>query len=227
MLKKWNFAIKTLLFHGYRMAAGAYRRVTFERLRKTGELCLGKHSYGVPLVCSFGPSDANIEIGEFVSIGDNVTILRGGNHPTDWVSTFPFRARWKLAGAYQDGMPSSKGKVTILADSWIGQGSTILSGVTIGPGAVVSANSVVCHDVPPYSVVGGVPARILKMRFPEDTVGRLLNVEWWNWPEVEILDAVPLLSGGDVEELLAYADRRTAQTSADQDPAAARGRSGK
>jgi len=86
--------------------------------------------------------------------------------------------------------PRYKGDIVIGNDVWIGYGVTILSGVTIGDGAIVAANSCVVKDVPPYSIVGGVPAKVIKYRFDDETIGKLLKIRWWDWDEQKIRDSV-------------------------------------
>ena len=185
-----------------------YNRATVDRLKTEGHATIGRHTYGFPVLHRFGPTDGTLEIGSYVSIADEVHIFLGGNHPTDWVSTFPFRLRLGLAGQYADGMPSSGGNVSIEPDVWIGRGATILSGVTLRAGAVVAAGAVVTKDVPPYAIAGGIPARVLKYRFQPDIIKRLLDIQWWRWPEKDIVDAVPLLSSPDIEAFLSYCGHR-------------------
>jgi virginiamycin A acetyltransferase len=86
---------------------------------------------------------------------------------------------------------------------WIARGATIMSGVTIGAGAVISACSVVTRDVAPYMIVGGNPATPIRRRFSDDDCAHLLELAWWDWPDAQIRDALPLLRGGDVGALLA------------------------
>jgi virginiamycin A acetyltransferase len=99
----------------------------------------------------------------------------------------------------------TKGDTTIGNDVWLGYRAAILPGVTIGDGAIVGAYSVVTKDVPAYSIVGGNPARLLRARFPETTVQRLLAVKWWDWPVDKITRYASLLTG-EVEAFLAAAE---------------------
>lgn len=166
---------------------------------------IGRHSYGKPKIYDWSDGGKLI-IGDYCSIADDVTILLGGNHHPEWVTTYPFSSpqfgdRWAEAAEIQ-GQPWSKGDVRIGHDVWIGFGSTILSGVTIGNGAVVAARSVIVKDVPPYSIVGGNPAKVLKMRFDEETIEKLQSLEWWNWPEEKIRENVSILCSQNVDALV-------------------------
>jgi len=107
-----------------------------------------------------------------------------------------------MPGALQDGTPCSKGDVVIGSDVWIAQRTTILSGVTIGDGSVVAAGSVVVEDVPCYAIVGGVPARVIKYRFDASTILSLLAIKWWDWPDADIREAVPMLSSPNLDEFV-------------------------
>ena len=144
------------------------------------------------------------KIGSFCSIADNVTVFLGGNHQVGWVSTYPFgHINQDVFQHHGEGHPTTKGNVVVGNDVWLGSGCTILSGVTIGDGAVVSANSMVIKDVPPYAIVGGNPAKILKYRFTEDQIERLLDNPWWKLPDSRINDLIPLLCSDKVEDLIA------------------------
>jgi len=144
-----------------------------------------------------------LEIGAFCSISDGVEILLNGDHRTDWVSTYPFRAQLRMDGMLQDGHPHSRGPVTIGNDVWLARDALILSGVSIGHGAVVAARAVVTRDVAPYAIVAGNPARQVRLRFTESEISALLDLKWWDWPEDEILRNVPLLCAPEIGEFIA------------------------
>ena len=163
---------------------------------------MGRESYGEPRVVAYPGETSRALVGSFVSIADDVVFLVGGNHPVDWVSTFPFRARLGLPGAYRDGVPVSKGDIVVGNDVWIGWGATVLSGVTIGNGAVVAANATVTRDVRPYAIVAGNPAREVRRRFGDDEVARLERLAWWDWPLEAIVERIALLNGDDVGAFL-------------------------
>ena len=152
---------------------------------------------------------AKVSIGQFCSIAAGVKIFLGGNHRTDWVTTYPFsqfQAAWPAATGI-GGHPATRGDVTIGNDVWIGAGATILSGVTIGDGAVVGASAVVSRDVPPYAIVAGNPGRVARYRFAQGTIDRLLATKWWDWPEDKISRFMPRLLGADIEAFLDEAAR--------------------
>lgn len=181
---------------------GAQLTADFDALIRRGIVSVGRHSYGVPIVYTYPGCSCKLSIGHFVSIATGATFLLGGNHPTHWVSTFPFRARWRMVGAYTDGMPSCKGDIEVGNDVWIGQGAVILSGVKVGDGAVIAAGALVTRDVPPYAIVAGVPAKTVKLRFCAADIGELRRIAWWNWDEAQIRATVGLLSSGAVEEFI-------------------------
>jgi acetyltransferase-like isoleucine patch superfamily enzyme len=173
---------------------------------------VGVGTYGKPEVISWRDG-TGLEIGSFCSISDTVKIMLGGEHRTDWVTTYPFSQLYPDAAEFK-GHPHTKGDVVIGHDVWIGYGALILSGVRIGNGAVVAARSVVRSDVEPYSIVAGNPARQVKFRFDERTVAALQKIAWWNWPLPEIKAAWPLLLTGNVEEFVARHGPAEQETSA-------------
>jgi acetyltransferase-like isoleucine patch superfamily enzyme len=164
-----------------------------------------RYSYGLEniRVRDWGEG-ADVKVGSFCSIADNVTIFIGGNHRTDWVTTYPFGHIHKdVFNHHGKGHPATKGDVVIGNDVWIGSGSTILSGVTIGDGAVIAANSVVVKDIPAYAIAAGNPAIALKFRFTRSQIERLLENPWWELPDSRINDLIPLLCSNDIEALIA------------------------
>jgi carbonic anhydrase/acetyltransferase-like protein (isoleucine patch superfamily) len=110
-----------------------------------------------------------------------------------------------MEGAGKDGNPAIRGDILIGSDVWVTFGSYVLSGVTIGDGAVVATGSVVTKDVPPYAIVGGNPAKLIRLRHSEEQIAELLEIRWWDWPEEEIRKAVPYLASEDVDAFIEYA----------------------
>ena len=158
---------------------------------------------------TYAGSNAKVKIGKFCSISKNIRIITGGIHPTNWVSTYPFRAQFNLPGKNADGMPTTKGDIIIGNDVWIGTGVTILSGVKIGDGAVITAGAVVTKDIPEYSIAGGVPAKVIKFRFTEEQILSLKAIEWWDWDEEKILKHVDYLSSDNVDMFITSVINKT------------------
>ena len=160
---------------------------------------LGRHSYAPPnCVHMYAGDSAKVTLGHWCSLAADVEIMPGGNHRTDTVSTYNFHVRHYLEGMEEAGVPWSKGDVIIGNDVWIGRGAKILGGVTIGDGAVVAAWSVVTKSIPPYAIVVGVPARVLRRRFSEEIIESLLRIRWWDWEDTVIFDRVNDLTSDDL-----------------------------
>lgn len=160
----------------------------------------GKGTYGSPQIYSWG-EEATLRIGSYCSIAKGVQILLGGEHRMDWVTTYPFSVYCKSA-KHIIGHPKTKGDVIIGNDVWLGIESMILSGVTIGDGAVIGARTVVAKDVPPYAVCSGNPGCAVKMRFSDAVIEKLLSIEWWNWEAERIEKALPFLLSDDIERFI-------------------------
>lgn len=165
----------------------------------------GCGTYGDLSVLSWGEG-ATLIVGSYTSIASGVKVFLGGEHRMDWVTTFPFNVLWESARDHE-GHPKTKGNVLIGNDVWIGTEALITSGVTIGDGAVIGARAVVTHDVPPYAVVAGNPARILKFRFDEVTITRLLTLKWWTWPQPKIEKAMLKMLSQEITLFLTKAER--------------------
>jgi len=164
----------------------------------------GAYTYGEPNITY--PSGAHLRVGKFCSLAPTTNIFLGGNHRPDWVSSYPFpNFREHFPHAYGN-MPVSKGDVVIGNDVWIGNFSYILSGVTIGDGAVVGACAVVAKDVPPYAVVVGNPGRVVKYRFPPEQIEALLRIRWWDWEKEKIDSEMEYICSPDVAEFIARHD---------------------
>jgi acetyltransferase-like isoleucine patch superfamily enzyme len=138
------------------------------------KVSVGSATYGTLNIHQWGHPDERLSIGNYVSIADGVTFFLGGNHPYHGITTFPVKV--KLLGESTEAQ--TKGPITVGDDVWLGHNALILSGVDIAQGAVVAAGAVVTKDVPPYAIVGGNPARILKYRFTNFTIERLLKINF-------------------------------------------------
>lgn len=179
-----------------------FRRVNKSRYLKDQfpQYNIGKWSYGKPKVMSWGEGSV-LKVGSFCSIGADVRIFLGGEHRMDWVTTYPFNHLWSCAKNFT-GHPATKGDVIIGNDVWIGYNVIILSGVKIGDGAVVGAGSVVSKDVPPYGIVAGNPAKLIRKRFEEQIIQQLLDIAWWNWDDEKITKYLPLLLKDEITEFI-------------------------
>ncbi len=162
--------------------------------------CIGKYTYGLPQIFKLEES-SKFQIGKFCSIANDVKIFLDGEHEINNISTYPF-GYFKGFTSQKRYKTKSKGKVIIGNDVWIGYGVTILSGVNIGDGAVIGAKSLVVKNVPAYTVVGGVPAKIIKKRFNDDTIEALKKIQWWNWSDKKIQNNIDNLKQDSLEKFL-------------------------
>jgi acetyltransferase-like isoleucine patch superfamily enzyme len=152
-------------------------------------ITVGRHTYGVNPETVFGYDDrgTTLTVGSFCSIAKEVLFLVRAEHPTHTASTFPVR---NLGVGMEE--LTSRGPITIGHDVWIGRRAMVMSGVTIGNGAVIGAGAVVTRDVAPYSIVGGVPAKLIRFRFEQPTIDALQRIRWWDWPDDDIRSRVDL-----------------------------------
>lgn len=144
-------------------------------------------------------------IGKFCSIACGAKfIFTSANHTLKSLSTYPFPLFFEEWGLQQKDIASAwdnKGDIVVGNDVWIGYESVVLSGVHIGDGAIIGTRAVVTKDVPPYSIVGGVPAKEIRKRFDEATINKLVETSWWDLPFETIKQVLPFIQNGDSEEL--------------------------
>lgn len=144
-------------------------------------------------------------IGKFCSIACGARFLfNSANHTLGSLAnyTFPlFFEEWELDRADVTAAWDNKGNIIVGNDVWIGYEAVIMAGVRIGDGAVIAARAVVTRDVPPYTIVGGVPAKTIRPRFDDRTTARLLELQWWNWPIGKIRENLPSIMQGEIDKL--------------------------
>ena len=148
-------------------------------------------------------------IGKFCAIAEGARfIMNGANHAMSGFSTYPFNIfghGWEEGFDPETWSKEVRGDTIVENDVWIGMDAVIMPGVRIGNGAIVAAKSVVTHDVPPYAIVAGNAAKVVKMRFDDFTVRRLLKAAWWDWPVDKIGRNLDAIRGADISKLEAAA----------------------
>ncbi len=166
-------------------------------------MSFGKYTYGTVNIY-YANDSAKLVVGNFCSIAANVNIYLGGNHRADWVTTYPFgHINQETFPSFNgEGHPSTKGDVIIGNDVWIGTNVTIMSGVTIGDGVVIANNSHVVKDADPYSIIGGNPAKLIKYRFTDKQIEKLLEIKWWLWNDEKINAYTSLLCNSDIDAFI-------------------------
>ena len=144
-------------------------------------------------------------IGKFCSIACGAKFLfNSANHTLSSLSTYPFPLFFEEWGLEKRNVAESwdnKGDIVLGNDVWIGYEAVIMAGVTIGDGAIIGARAVVTKDVPPYTVAGGIPAKPIKTRYPEETIAALSELKWWDWPENRIAQNLHAIQAGQLNEL--------------------------
>lgn len=187
-----SFFYKVLIYVGYKKADYIFKR-SMKHVTSWGE-----KTYGQPEIICYD-SKSKFSVGKYTSIASNVAILLGANHKRGLLTTYP---RSLINGSVSQEETNERGDVAIGSDVWIGYGVTIIGPCTIGDGAIIGAGALVLKDVPPYAVVGGVPAKVLKYRFDDETIQKLLSVKWWDKNEKEIKHLEEVLYSSDVERLV-------------------------
>lgn len=149
---------------------------------------VGKYTYGGISALTFD-EETKLVIGNFCSIGPKVMFIVSADHNTDTISTYPFKV--KILSESTEGV--TKGNIVVEDDVWIGYGATILSGVHIGQGAIIAAGSVVTHDIPAYAIAGGIPAKIIKYRFPDSVRKKLQQIDYSKMDDIVIKENIEKL----------------------------------
>jgi virginiamycin A acetyltransferase len=197
-----------------RPMAGVDRVVFLKPLVTSPKIVVGDYTYyddpEAPLefeernvLYGYGPE--RLVIGKYCALAAGTRfIMAGANHFTGGVSTFPFGI---FGGAWQDSTMDivmsapSRGDTVVGNDVWLGYSTLVMPGVTIGDGAIVAAGSVVVSDVPPYSVAGGNPARVIRPRFSDADIARLLRAAWWDWPVEAVTQHARTIMAGTPAEI--------------------------
>ena len=143
-------------------------------------------------------------IGKFCMIASNVQfIMNGGNHLTNALTSYPFSI---FGNGWENAMNGksypNKGDINVGNDVWIGYNATIMAGVTVGDGAIIATNSTITKDVEPYTIVGGNPANLIKKRFNDEKISKLLALKWWDWDLDKITRNIQNLTGNDLDKLI-------------------------
>ena len=159
---------------------------------------IGDFTYGAPIIYQWR-CGTRLIIGRFCCIGSQVKFYLGGNHRYERISQYPFDNLFSSTCSIPHSY--SNGDIVVGNDVWFGSHSSIMSGVTIGDGCTIGASCMVSKSIPPYSVVVGNPLRIVKKRFSDTEIEKLLKIQWWNWPTKVIEKYASLICSKDVDEL--------------------------
>ena len=183
---KWTIYLHRVIYLRKWRKLNIHNKVYPIRNTSPYSVSIGNYSYGNLNVLS-STKTAKLYLGHFCSIAENVTFILNADHPLNNLTTYPMKAKFlDIPEA------TSKGDIIVGDDVWFGYGSIILSGVTIGRGAVVGAGAVVTKDIPPYAIVGGNPARVVKYRFPDNVIKELMKIDFSNITKNEIIENIEM-----------------------------------
>lgn len=181
------------------------------RLMKAGRMTVGAHTYGIPVIKTYDHDTTKLIVGSYSALSEEAIVMLGGEHAIDRVTTFPLRMRLQLPGAGRDGIPVPTADTVIGSDVWLTMRTFVRSGVTIGHGAIVASGAVVNKDVPPFAIVGGNPAKVIRYRFTPEQIDALLEIRWWDWPDELVIESVDLLCGTDIDAFIDWARKQKAE----------------
>lgn len=174
--------------------------LNFNSLNGVEIISYGKGSYGQPQILGFD-EHSKVVVGKYCSIASGVVFYFEGRQRGNRVTTSSLKTLVSPGIPYKV-LSRRKNKLTIGNDVWIGMNAFIFSGITIGDGAVVAAGAVVTENVPSYAIVGGNPAKIIRYRFDQETIQKLIGIAWWNWPEEKIKSAMPLILSNELNSFI-------------------------
>ncbi|GMO34350.1 MAG: hypothetical protein Ta2B_14840 [Termitinemataceae bacterium] len=189
-------------------------RLRQEKMAKHPEdfIEIGDFTYESALIMYWSEHHGSLKVGKYCSIANGVQIMLDGEHRHDWVTTYPFNSLL-VNFDYIKGHPATKGDIIIGNDVWIASDTKIMSGVSIGDGCVVGANSLVTKSLPEFTICGGVPAKIIKKRFPDQIIEELKRIKWWDWSDKDICKTIPLLQSNNFENIIKYYEENIQDTS--------------
>ena len=199
LLKPISIYFKTIHFRYVWRKNNAHNFTEACNVFPIDKVSVGKGTYGSLRVLHFKHPEESLKIGSYCSIAGDVTFILGGNHPLDIFSTYPFSNHFHVPNFTVEDK-STKGPINIGSDVWIGHGAIILSGISIGQGAVIGAGSVVTKDVPPYAVYLG--SKVVKYRFDAKTIEKLMMIDFNEITENQLLEIEPLMYKPMNDEIL-------------------------
>lgn len=198
ILLKILYKFLQIVYHQYKLfekqirwrSKNKHNHTSVENVFSFNNITVGNHTYGPLIVYRWGSINEKLYIGHYCSIASGVKFILGGNHKVTALSTYP----WEFFFNEKKLVAESKGPIIVEDDVWIGSDATILSGITIGRGSVIAAGSVVTKSFPPYSIIGGNPARLLKSRFSEEEVGVVKGLDFSKLNAESIKENLPFLT---------------------------------